>query len=61
MAVGIFNAPELFTVMKLHEGDLFIPSILEQDIQSILQLYESKGYPLAKAMIQNISFTDSTE
>jgi outer membrane protein insertion porin family len=45
--------------MRLHEGDLFIPSVLEQDIQSILQLYESKGYPLAHAVIQNVSFTDS--
>ena len=40
---------------------LFIPSLLEQDVQSILQLYERKGYPLAKVVIQNISFTDSTE
>ena len=55
------NASELHTVMKLNYGDMFVPSILEQDIQSILQLYEHKGYPLAKAVIQNISFTDSTE
>lgn len=53
------NASELYMVMRLHEGDKFIPSILEQDIQSILQLYESKGYPLAKVVIQNVSFTDS--
>ena len=55
-----FNVSELHAVMRLHEGDLFVPSILEQDIQSILQLYERKGYPLAKAVIQNVSFTDST-
>jgi len=53
------SASEVYSVMRLHEGDLFIPTVLEQDIQSILQLYESKGYPLAKAMIQNVSFTDS--
>jgi outer membrane protein insertion porin family len=53
------SASELFTVMRLHEGDLFIPSILEQDIQSILQLYESKGYPLTKAVIQDVFFIDS--
>ena len=56
-----FSAAELYAVMRLHEGDMFVPSILEQDIQSILQLYERKGYPLAKVVIQNISFTDSTE
>ena len=55
------NTSGLHTVMKLHEGDMFVPSILEEDIQSILQLYEQKGYPLAKVVIQNISFTDSTE
>jgi outer membrane protein insertion porin family len=55
------TAAELFTAMKLHEGDLFIPSVLEQDVQSILQLYELKGFPLAKVVIQNVSFTDSTE
>ena len=53
------NAAEVYAVMKLHDGDLFVPSILEEDIQSILQLYERKGYPLAKVVIQNISFTDS--
>ncbi len=52
---------ELYAVMKLHEGDLFVPSILEQDLQSILQLYENKGYPFIKVVIQNISFADSME
>jgi outer membrane protein insertion porin family len=56
-----FTIAELYTVMKLHEGDPFVPSLLEQDVQSILQLYERKGYPLAKVVIQNVSFTDSTE
>ena len=55
------TAADLYAVMKLHEGDLFVPSNLEQDIQSILHLYERKGYPLAQVEIQNISFTDSTE
>ena len=55
------TAADLYAVMKLHEGDLFVPSSLEQDIQSILHLYERKGYPLAQVEIQNISFTDSTE
>ena len=53
------DVSEIYATMKLHEGDLFVPSILEQDVQSILQLYESKGYPLAKVMIKNVSFTDS--
>jgi outer membrane protein insertion porin family len=56
-----FTSVDLIAVMRLHEGDLFIPSLLEQDVQSMLQLYERKGYPLAKIVIQNITFTDSTE
>lgn len=56
-----FTADAVGAVMRLHPGDLFIPSFLEQDIQSLLQLYERKGYPFAKVAIQNISFTDSTE
>ena len=47
--------------MQLRVGDPFIPSLLEQDIQTILQQYESKGYPLAKVTIQNISFADSAD
>jgi outer membrane protein insertion porin family len=54
------TADEIHAVMKLQPGDLFVPSLLEQDIQAILQLYDQKGYLLAKATIQNISFVDST-
>jgi outer membrane protein insertion porin family len=54
------TAADLFAVMRLHEGERFIPSLLEQDIQSILQWYEQKGYPLAKVEIRNISFVDTT-
>jgi len=54
-------ASELLSVMALREGELFLPSLLEQDIQSMLQCYERKGYPLAKIVVQDISFTDSTD
>jgi len=53
------TADEIHAVMKLHSGDLFVPSLLEQDIQAILELYDQKGYLLAKATIENISFADS--
>ncbi|RPI02218.1 MAG: hypothetical protein EHM64_14355 [Ignavibacteriae bacterium] len=52
---------ELSAVMNIHPGDLFIPPLLEQDIQSILHEYDRRGYPLAKASIQNISFIDSSD
>jgi outer membrane protein insertion porin family len=54
------NTTELYISMQLHEGDLFIPSLLEQDIQSLLQRYERKGFLLAKIEVQNIAFIDST-
>jgi len=55
------TASELYLTMQLHEGSSFIPSLLEQDIQNILQQYERRGYPLSKIAIQNISFVDSAD
>jgi len=52
---------ELYHSMQLHEGDPFIPSLLEQDIQTLLQQYENKGFPLSKIAVQNISFADSAD
>jgi outer membrane protein insertion porin family len=52
---------EVRTVMQMRVGDPFIPSILEQDIQAILQYYERKGFALAKVAVQNISFSDSAK
>jgi outer membrane protein insertion porin family len=54
-------AAELYSSMQLHEGDPFIPSLLEQDVQTILQQYERKGYPLSKIAVQNVSFIDSAD
>jgi len=55
------TAAELYPGMQLHEGDPFIPSLLEQDIQTLLQQYERKGYPLSKIAVQNVSFVDSAD
>ena len=54
------KAEEVHAVMQMRVGDPFIPSVLEQDIQAILQQYERKGLPLAKVSVENISFSDST-
>lgn len=51
---------EVRTTMQLRVGDPFISSVLEQDIRTILQHYERKGFPLAKVALHNISFVDST-
>jgi outer membrane protein insertion porin family len=55
------TAAELYPGMQLHEGDPFLPSLLEQDIQTLLQQYERKGYPLSKIAVQNVSFVDSAD
>jgi outer membrane protein insertion porin family len=55
------TAAELYPGMQLHEGDPFIPSLLEQDVQTLLQQYELKGYPLSKIAVQNVSFVDSAD
>jgi outer membrane protein insertion porin family len=54
-------AGELYASMQLHEGDPFLPSLLEQDIQTLLQYYENKGFPLSKISVQNISFANSAD
>lgn len=55
------TAVELYPGMQLHEGDPFIPSLLEQDVHTILQQYERKGYPLSKIAVQNIAFVDTAD
>jgi outer membrane protein insertion porin family len=50
---------ELHAVMKLKEGSVFVPRLLEEDIGGILGVYDTKGYPLAKVTVGNISFSDS--
>jgi outer membrane protein insertion porin family len=52
---------ELFSVMETREGDHFIPNMLERDMGAILQKYEQAGYPLAKAIVKNVFFSDSVE
>jgi len=60
---GCYNlqAVELYSSMQLHEGDPFFPSLLEQDIQSLLLQYEDNGYPLSKITVENIAFIDSAD
>lgn len=47
-------AENLVPRMEIRIGSAFIPSVLEKDVQSILRLYESSGFPVAKASIENI-------
>ncbi|MBA4311608.1 MAG: hypothetical protein C0417_03155 [Chlorobiaceae bacterium] len=44
----------LLSVIKLHVNDIFSPSDLEADIESILQLYDESGYPYASAEVKQI-------
>lgn len=55
------SAPELESKLQLHDGEPFIPEILEQDIREILQQYDRLGFPLANATIQDILFEDSMD
>lgn len=54
-------AESLVPRMEIRIGSAFIPSVLEQDVQSILRLYESSGFPVAKASIENIRAVGSEE
>jgi outer membrane protein insertion porin family len=55
------SSAELHSIMQIQEGELLIPHVLEQDIQSILKRYESKGYPLTKISVKSIVFDDTAE
>jgi len=56
-----FTSAELYSGMQMHDGDLFIPSLLEEDIRNMLRQYENKGYPLSKITVKDIAFTDSAD
>ena len=52
---------ELLALLETEKGKRFYPSVLERDIQNLLQHYEAIGYPLARVAIQDVSFQDQRE
>jgi outer membrane protein insertion porin family len=46
----VLTAAELLSVMQTHVGSAFDEERLRQDAEAIQQLYEQKGYPLARVM-----------
>lgn len=63
----VFSGNKIFTdaavcgSMEMREGNVFSSSVLEKDIQSILQQYEKAGYPLATVRIKDIVQTDTAD
>jgi outer membrane protein insertion porin family len=57
----VFSSDELLKDLQGQVGEVFSPTILERDIQTILMRYENIGYPLATVSIKNILFRDSSK
>lgn len=57
--LNALHRTEAEKVIKLKNGDPFIPEVLEQGIQALLKLYESSGYPFAKVDLRDVRFTES--
>ena len=55
------HVDELVASLKTREGERFVPELLEDDIQSILQWYERIGRPLAKVSVGQIVFTEKED
>ncbi|MGB2868848.1 MAG: POTRA domain-containing protein [Bacteroidota bacterium] len=53
------DVDEIKTSLKTRAGERFVPELLEDDIQSILQVYERKGRPLAKVSVGRITFAET--
>jgi outer membrane protein assembly factor BamA len=47
------------SLLMTKPGARFIPDVLEQDIQALLKLYESSGYPFAKIDVRDVRFVES--
>jgi len=58
---GAVDEKDLISELTMGVGDSFVPSQLESDIQTLLKLYERRGYPFAKIMIGGISFSDDND
>jgi outer membrane protein insertion porin family len=49
-----FTGKQLQDAMTTQSGNRFLPAALEKDIKALLDLYDRKGYPLAKISVSDI-------
>lgn len=49
---------EVGELLSTRRGEKFVPAVLEQDIGTLLQLYEKSGYPFARVEIRDIRFDE---
>ena len=50
-----FTNQEILQHLDTQSSDVFVPSVLENDINTLLSFYEQRGYPFAKIEVSNIS------
>ncbi|HLF20514.1 MAG TPA: POTRA domain-containing protein, partial [Bacteroidota bacterium] len=59
--LGSLSETELKTRLNLHTGSRFTQRELESYVQRVLAFYEQSGYPFAKIIVNNVSFSESDE
>ena len=52
----VISDKQIFEIFETKTGKVLDGNTLNNDIKSMLELYESKGYPFVKAEVRNISF-----
>lgn len=58
---NVLRPSDLQAKMETRTGKRFIPLLLESDIKNLLHEYETRGYPFAKIIINDISFVEQGE
>ncbi len=57
----MLSAREVGEFLNTRKGGKFVPPVLEQDIGTLLQLYEKSGYPFARIEIRDIRFDEGKD
>ena len=52
---ALFTKEEILKKFDIQQGKFLVPSILEEDINTLISVYDESGYPFAKVSVQNIS------
>jgi outer membrane protein insertion porin family len=51
----LFSNEEILKKFDTQPGKFLVPSILEEDINALISVYDESGYPFSKVSVQNIS------
>jgi outer membrane protein insertion porin family len=61
MGINEIPAKEFNQMITLQQGDPFFPGRLERNIRMILHEYDRRGFPFAKALVEDLQYIIGTE